>query len=322
VTYRVLLYYQFIHIDDPESFAPAHREFCASLNLRGRIIIAAEGLNGTVSGTWDNTEAYMQTVHKDPRFASMVFKFDATSGHVFPRLTVKVRNEIVSLHSTHSLDVNRRTGVYLEPVDFMDRLQEQDVVIMDVRNRYEFEMGHFRHAINPPVSSFREFPEWFENHRNKFSGKAILTYCTGGIRCEKFTAYLRESGFDNVFQLHGGIDAYRKDPKTRGALFDGDCFVFDERLRVRVNSTTTASTLTHCLFCGVPSTRWLNCANLDCHRSFYACSSCERKTRRSCSAECQASGRHEYLVKGDALYNTPLTERGLFSNPHVAEKYK
>ncbi len=309
--YQILLYYLFTPIEDPETFTRHHLEFCQSLHLCGRIIIASEGINGTVSGTIDETNRYTAAMKSDPRFHKMEFKIDPSLRPAFRRLSVKQRDEIVTI----GLPTNpsERTGKYLEPEEFYDALSKKDTVIIDARNDYEYDMGHFRGAIRPEVSSFKEFPDWVRRNLAQFKDKTILTYCTGGIRCEKFTGFLLDEGFHDVYQLHGGIVEYGKHPKMKGRLFDGKCFVFDERISIDINTTESATVLTKCLYCGETSDHFMNCAHLDCHESFYACPSCERTHKRSCSPACEAAEHHEYRAKGEALYDSIITPRGLFS---------
>lgn len=291
--FRVLLYYRYVSIDDYRTMAQEHLNVCKELGLRGRIIIAPEGINGTVSGTIEQTDRYIAHMHADPRFADMWFKSDPVPDHVFKKMFVRARNEIVTLDWKESIDPNKATGQYLNPVEFHRMLQQDDVIVIDGRNDYEFEMGHFHNAIRPDVRSFKEFPEWIEQKLSDKKDRPILTYCTGGIRCEKLSGLMMKQGFKNVFQLHGGIDAYRKDPLVRGDLFEGQCYVFDDRIGVPVNQVNP-TIVTHCKHCGVVTDRFANCAHLDCHTRFYVCADCEKKFRRSCSSACAAAEHHEW----------------------------
>jgi UPF0176 protein len=185
------------------------------------------------------------------------------------------------------------TGKRLSPEEFHEMLQRDDVVVLDGRNDYEYEIGHFRKAIRPDVRTFREFPEWIQAHRDEFQGKKVLTYCTGGIRCEKLSGYLLKQGLDEVYQLDGGIVTYGKDPKVKGHLFDGKCYVFDGRIAVRINHTDEDTVIAHCSHCGQPSDRYINCAYLDCHRQHICCEQCEQMTAGFCSEECEVSAKRE-----------------------------
>lgn len=291
--YRILLYYKFVPIENPDVFAKEHLDFCRSLELLGRIIIAPEGINGTLSGTVLQTEAYIKKMHRDSRFANMEFKIDASDEHVFKRLSAKARKEIVTF-GLDRIDPTQLTGKYLEPSEFYNALQDPEAVIIDARNDYEYDLGHFQRAIRPDVETFKEFPDWVRQNLSRLKNKKILTYCTGGIRCEKFSGFLLQEGFRDVYQLHGGIVNYSKDPKVKGRLFDGKCYVFDERIAVRVNFTEEEKVISRCLFCQTPTDRFVNCAHLDCHTRFFACASCEKIHRRSCSKACEDAPHHEY----------------------------
>ena len=292
--YRILLYYKFVPIENPDVFAKEHLDFCRSLELLGRVIIAPEGINGTVSGSLHQTEAYVSAMHNDQRFEDMIFKVDESDQHVFKRLSVKARKEIVTF-GLDTVNPNRLTGKYMEPKDFFLALQNPETVIIDARNDYEYDMGHFRNAIRPNVETFKEFPDWVRTNLSGLKDRKILTYCTGGIRCEKFSGFLLQEGFHEVYQLHGGIINYSKDPEVKGRLFEGKCYVFDERIAVRANFSGEDKIISTCQYCQVPTDRFVNCAHLDCHSRFFLCESCEKTYRRSCSKDCENAAHHEYI---------------------------
>ncbi|UOF90685.1 rhodanese-related sulfurtransferase [Fodinisporobacter ferrooxydans] len=285
--YRILLYYKYVKIENPEEYAKEHLQFCKDLGLKGRILIAAEGINGTVSGTVEQTDAYMQEMHSDPRFADMVFKIDETDGHAFKKMHVRHKKELVTFRvDEYQLDPNELTGKYLSPKEFYEQLQQEDVIVLDGRNDYEYDIGHFRNAIRPDVESFREFPEWIRNNFSQYKDKKVLTYCTGGIRCEKLTGFLIEEGFKDVAQLNGGIVTYSKDPEVQGKLFDGKCYVFDERISVRINQTDEDVVIGNCIHCGKPEDRYINCTNDLCHDQHICCVACEQEHQGYCSSSC------------------------------------
>lgn len=287
--YRVLLYYHFAPLAEPETFAQRHLEQCHELGLRGRIIVAEEGINGTVSGTADVCEAYMAGLRAVPGFESIQFKIDETDAHAFKRLSVKCRAEIVTLGEPLEQPVHQRTGGYLSPSEWREAMHRPDVVILDGRNDYESELGRFSGAICPPLGNFREFPEWLREHRAELEGKTILTYCTGGIRCEKLTAWMLQEGFRDVFQLHGGIVNYGKDPATQGEGFEGVNVVFDDRVVVPAGERATP--INACARCGESTTNYVNCANVDCNKRMLMCEACENETERTCSVACLQSER-------------------------------
>lgn len=295
--YRVLLYYKYANIDDPEAFANDHLAFCKGLGLKGRILVATEGLNGTVSGTVEQTQIYMDTLHSDPRFSDMVFKIDEADGHAFKKMFVRPRKEIVSLKLDDDIDPNQLTGRHLKPKEFFKALQEEDAIVIDARNDYETQIGHFRNAILPDVEAFRDLPKWIEQNLAGSKDKKVLTYCTGGIRCEKFSGYLVRAGFKDVSQLEGGIVEYGKDPDVQGRLYDGKCYVFDQRISVPVNRTEEDVVVGHCHHCGKETDRLVNCANPECNKQYICCEDCEKTYHRSCSAECREHPRNRYELE-------------------------
>lgn len=284
--YRILLYYKYVHIENHEEFAAEHLAFCKEIGLKGRILVAEEGINGTVSGTVEQTQLYMDTMHKDARFQDLEFKVDEADAHAFKKMFVRPRKEIVTFRLEDDVNPNEVTGKRLEPKEWFEAIQSDDVIIVDARNDYEFDIGHFRNAIRPDVESFREFPEWVRKNLSEFKDKKILTYCTGGIRCEKFSGFLLKEGFQDVSQLHGGIVKYGKDPDTQGRYFDGKCYVFDERIAVKVNNTNEDVVVGRCRHCGVPTDRYINCELQSCHRQHLTCHECEEKYMGYCSDEC------------------------------------
>ncbi len=285
--YLVLLYYLYTDIADPEQYRDQQRTLCEELGLLGRIIVATEGINGTLSGTREACEAYIKAMHADPLTAAMTFKIDEEQSHVFPKLSVKARSEIVTLGlGIEDISPNEITGKHLTPAEWKEHMADPDAVILDARNDYEFDLGHFKGAIRPDIGNFKELPEWIKEHRSELEGKKILTYCTGGIRCEKFSGYLVKEGFDDVNQLLGGIVEYGKDPEARGENYDGECYVFDQRIGVPVNQVNP-NTVSHCKHCGTESSRYVNCAHPPCNAQHFCCEACEPQSQRYCCEDCQ-----------------------------------
>jgi UPF0176 protein len=233
--YCVLLYYKYVHLFDYESFADEHRAFCDALGVRGRILIAEEGVNGTVSGTPEQCQAYEAELRLDSRFEDVWIKIEAATEHPFPKLSIKTKKEIVTFRLEDDVDPNVITGEHLSPAAWHELMQRDDVVILDGRSDYEWDAGHFEGAIRPDVRTFRDFPEWIREHFAQYKDKTVMTYCTGGIRCEKLSGFLRKEGFHDVKQLHGGIIGYAHDPEVRGEGFVGRCYVFDGRMTVPVD---------------------------------------------------------------------------------------
>ncbi|ANC79352.1 rhodanese-related sulfurtransferase [Fictibacillus phosphorivorans] len=291
---RVLLYYKYVPIDDPESYKDEHLKFCKDLGLLGRIIVAPEGINGTVSGTYEQTQIYMDHLKADPRFEDIVFKIDEVEEHAFKKMFVRHKKELVTWRFEDDVDPNQLSGKRLSPKEFYEALQDEDVIVIDGRNDYEYEIGHFRGAIRPDVKASRDFPKWVRENISQFKDKKVLTYCTGGIRCEKFSGFLLQEGFEDVSQLDGGIVTYGKDDEVQGKLWDGKLYVFDERISVPVNRTEEDVVIATCYYCGKTEDRYVNCANPECNKQHVCCTECEVKHKRSCSKECLDHPRNRY----------------------------
>lgn len=285
--FQVLLYYFYNHFPDPEGYREEHIELCKRLNLRGRILVGAEGINGTVSGTPENCSAYQDYMDNHPLTAGLEWKVDEVDAHQFPRLSIKVREEIVPL-GLKNQDFSPRevTGEYLNPTQWHEMMNEDDTVIIDARNQYEWELGHFEGALLPEVESFRELVDWVRERKEEFQGKKVMTYCTGGIRCEKFSGFLKKEGLEDVYQLHGGIVTYGKDEQTKGDGWKGSCYVFDERIKVPVNHTHSAEVIATCIHCGDRSERYKNCEWSPCNARHFCCEACEKESHGYCGDAC------------------------------------
>lgn len=281
--YSILLYYHYTPIEDPEAFREEHHLLCLQLNLLGRIIVAAEGLNGTVSGRREDCEQYMAAVQADPRFQGIDFKVDLAEDQAFTKLHVRCKSEIVHSSLKH-LKPHEKTGVHLSPADFKKLKDDADVVLLDVRSDYEHLVGRFKNAITLDIENFRDFPQKVEELAH-LKGKKVITYCTGGVKCEKASAFLLEQGFENVYQLHGGIIKYGME--EGGEDFEGKCYVFDNRLTVEVN-TVNPTVISTCYVCGELSDRMVNCANSTCNIHVPMCETCGEHMEGACSDTCRS----------------------------------
>ncbi|QMV39917.1 oxygen-dependent tRNA uridine(34) hydroxylase TrhO [Cohnella cholangitidis] len=296
--YRILLFYKYVPIADPEALTAEHLQYCKELGIKGRILIASEGINGTLSGTIEQTNRYMEAMRSNPLFSDLLFKIDEASGHAFKKLFVRHKKELVTLRYDKKLDPNTDGGGRLTPKEWHDHLDRDDVLILDGRSDYEYDLGHFRNAIRPDLETFREFPEWIRNNLTEHKDKRILTYCTGGIRCEMLTAVLKNEGFEDVFQLDGGIVTYGQDPEVQGRGFDGNCYVFDERVSVRINQTDEHILVGECHHCGKKTDRYVNCKDDTCHLQHLVCEECESDKRGYCSSDCES---HDLVASGSTL---------------------
>lgn len=311
--YEVLLYYCFTDLDNYEEFAEEHLAFCKDLSLKGRILVSSYGINGTVSGTKEQTKKYMDYMHADPRFKKTVFKIDEHDGHAFKKMHVRPRKELVTLRLDDAPKPTELTGEYLSPKEFYEEMQKEDTVILDTRNDYEYDVGHFRGAIRPEIRSFRELPQWINENRELFEGKRVLTYCTGGIRCEKFTGWMIQEGIENVAQLEGGIVSYGKDPEVKGKLWDGVCYVFDNRITVPINQTEHVI-VGKDYFDGTPCERYVNCANPECNKQILCSEENEHKYLRGCTDACRRSPNNLYVKEHQ------LTEEEVLARLEALEK--
>ncbi len=297
--YRVLLYYKFVSIDDPQAVQEAHQQFCDDLELKGRILVAKEGINGTVSGLKHQTDAYKAYMKSHPLFAGIEFKEDTSDDHVFLKMHVRVKNEIVRFEVDAIDPAKEAGGKYVEPVEFQEVLEraetDDDIIILDARSDYEYNVGKFKNAKTLDINTFRELPEKLQELET-YKDKKIYTYCTGGIKCEKVTLWMEKNGFKNVYQLHGGIINYSK--VTGGKDFEGECYVFDQRVVIPVN-TVNPTVIGTCGVCGAPTKKMINCANADCNKHFLICEDCADRLEGCCSEPCQeAPKRRQYDGRG------------------------
>ena len=259
----VLLYYKYVRIEDPVAFMHEQRALCTRLGLRGRILLGTEGINGTVAGTTAATDAYQAALHALPDFADVVFKISHADAPPFRRLEIKVRSEIVTLGASEPLDPTQDTAPHLPPAEWKRMIEQEDVVLFDARNRYESDVGRFKGAITPQIENFRELPALLPQYE-ELKDKTVLMYCTGGIRCEKATALFRKAGFKKVFQLEGGIVSYGE--QVGDAHWEGDCFVFDERMMIPVGPAADKPPLGRCEHTGAPTRNVVNCLHDPCHK--------------------------------------------------------
>ena len=226
--------YKFTRLDDFESIQLPLKIYLDSLCIRGTVLLAREGINGTISGSKGNLEKVLNYLQSDSRFMGLEFKYSYSNKAPFKRLKIKLKKEIVTM-GLAQIDPTHSVGTYVKPKDWNELINDPDVVLIDTRNNYEYEIGSFKGAINPNTETFREFPSFTENSLEKYRNKKIAMFCTGGIRCEKSTAYLKSKGYENVFHLQGGILKYLEDVDENESLWEGECFVFDDRVAVKHN---------------------------------------------------------------------------------------
>ncbi len=230
--FTIAALYRFVPLADLAALQAKLRGFCARHEIRGTLLIATEGVNGTVAGSAEAIAALLGFLRADPRFAGLETKFSHADENPFPRLKVRLKKEIVTL-GVGKLDAARNAGTHVEPAAWNELISRPDVVVIDTRNDYETAIGTFAGAVEPGTTNFRDFPAWFEQNRGRFGNSPkFAMFCTGGIRCEKATAWLKKLGYRDVFHLKGGILKYLEELPEEQSLWQGECFVFDDRVSV------------------------------------------------------------------------------------------
>jgi UPF0176 protein len=286
--YTILLYYKYVAITDPTLLMHEQRALCTKLGFKSRIIVSHEGINGTLEGTTDKVDEYVRIMQADKRFADIHFKKSkgTPDGTAFPKISVKVRKEIVSAHLDESdIDPNKMTGKRLKPEDLHKWYEEgREFEIVDMRNGYEHKSGHFDGSILPRFSNFRDLPKATDDlEKAGLKKKTVLTVCTGGVRCEKASGYLVKRGFEDVYQLDGGIVTYME--KFPGKDFLGSLYVFDKRKVMNFDEKPGATphvVVGKCMQCELPSEHYINCGNEKCHLHFICCENCVEANKGYC----------------------------------------
>jgi UPF0176 protein len=243
--------YQFARFPDPAALRPGLLEVCAAQGVKGSLLLAPEGINGTIAGTRDGIDAVLAAVRALPGCADLEWKESQADSMPFGRMKVKLKREIVTMGQP-DVDPLARVGNYVRPADWNALISDPDTVVIDTRNDYEVGIGTFRGAVDPGTTSFGEFPDWWQANRDKFAGKRVAMFCTGGIRCEKSTNYLLGQGLNEVYHLKGGILKYLEEVPATESLWQGECFVFDDR--VSVGHGLVPGGLTSCGACRRPVT--------------------------------------------------------------------
>ncbi|MDH4394380.1 MAG: rhodanese-related sulfurtransferase [Limnobacter sp.] len=228
--------YKFVSLPDFDEIKPRLEEVCSSNSIVGTILLAEEGINGTVCGPREGVVALMQWLWSDARFADLAPKYSESDGPAFIRMKVKLKREIVTM-GQKGIDPNRLVGRYVKPKDWNALIADPDTLVIDTRNNYEYAIGTFENAVDPATTTFREFPKWVDDNLKRKPEaerpKKIAMFCTGGIRCEKATAFMLEQGFNEVYHLEGGILKYLEEVPEAESMWKGECFVFDQRVSVR-----------------------------------------------------------------------------------------
>ncbi|RWN21203.1 MAG: rhodanese-related sulfurtransferase [Mesorhizobium sp.] len=229
--FRVAALYRFARLDAFEELRAPLAAFCCGRGIKGTLLLAHEGINGTVAGSETAIAELILYLEAIEGLAGLEVKYSAAADMPFHRMKVRLKREIVTM-GVDDIDPSKSAGTYVAPADWNALISQPDTVIIDTRNAYEVSIGTFRGAIDPATASFREFPAWVEAHRAELEGRKVAMFCTGGIRCEKATAYVKSLGLEDVFHLKGGILKYLEEVPAEQSLWQGECFVFDERVSV------------------------------------------------------------------------------------------
>lgn len=289
MTYKNILYYKFVPVADPETTMFWQRNLCEKHNLKGRILISPHGINGTLSGEVEHLKRYVREMNTHPSFKGIHYKWAMGSPDNHPRLSVKVKPEVVAFGVPDEVEVNERGvvggGKHLKPAALHKLMEEKgdEVIFYDGRNAYEAQIGRFKNAIVPNVETTRDFIKDIEQgviaaHKDK----PIVTYCTGGIRCEILSSLMKKRGYKEVYQLDGGIVTYGDAYKNKG-FWEGKLYVFDGRVVTAFDDT--AEDLGDCVHCAGKTSRFVNCVNKQCNKLMLVCPNCVEEV--ACSDDCQ-----------------------------------
>lgn len=290
--FQILLYYRYVHLENPDVFCKKQRLLCEKLNLKGRIILAEEGINGTLEGKKDDTEKYILEMDKITEFKGISYKKSTGTGSAFPKLSVKVRSEIVATH-IEGIDPTKLTGKYISADELHSWFeQKKEFYIVDMRNDYEYLSGYFDNFIPSGMRNFYDLKEALPRLMH-LKNKTIVTVCTGGIRCEKASGFLLQNGFSDVYQLQDGIQSYME--KYPNKHFKGKLYVFDKRLIIGFHNEDAGEIVGKCTHCGKKSENYVNCEYNFCHFHFISCQDCLDK--ETGFAFCKTECKETYLRK-------------------------
>lgn len=288
-THSILAYYYFTSLANPHEEVARHKAFFTNRDVTCRIYISENGINGQMSASNKDAQEYMEWMSQRPEFTEIKFKIHPYHENVFPRATVKYRKKLVAIDEAYDLS---HQGEHVSPQRWKEMLEsDQSRVLIDVRNDYEWKIGRFADAELPPCETFREFSAYAEKLKENTDPKKtpVMMYCTGGIRCELYSAILKQKGFDKVYQLDGGVIAYGLEQGNKH--WQGKLFVFDDRLSIPISDKDESTVISCCHHCEKPNDTYYNCANMDCNKLFLCCSNCAKEYVGCCCKECQEAPR-------------------------------
>ncbi len=293
--HSIVLYYKYVTLPDPEAVLLWQKELCEKMDLTGRVLISKEGVNATLEGSKKNIRKYTKIISKYTPFENIHFKFSDGNGQSFPKLSIKLRDEIVSTHlGPRDINPIQITGKYLTAEQLHQWfLDKKEFYIVDMRNDYEQTVGYFENSIFSDFGHFRDLPKILKK-LDHLKHKTIVTVCTGGIRCEKASGFLVNNGFEDVYQLYGGIVTYME--KYPNEHFLGKLYVFDQRVIMGFNTDSDKHIIVgKCAKCGKPSENFVNCTYNDCHKHFICCTNCLSKDGKAyCDTSCESKNEQKY----------------------------
>lgn len=292
--HKVISFYKYVNIENPDSLAKGHLEWCLENGIKGKVYLAKEGINGSIFGDDEAINKYKNHLRGFKIFEDVWFKETPTDTVAFSKMHVRVKDEIVNSGLRNTKLEN--TAPKLSPDQLIKFYEnKRDFIIVDARNWYESKIGKFKNAITPQIKHFREWPEVVES-LSEYKNKTIVTYCTGGIRCEKASAYMREHGFKDVYQIDGGILNYTQQfPDT---YWEGGMFVFDDRKVFEPNTKDKLKYTAKCHFCSRPTAYHINCHNQDCDKIIVCCHNCKIENEYCCSDRCRKSSNKRKVYNG------------------------
>ena len=299
---KIILYYGFTPIEDPEAMKLWQKTLCEMLGLKGRILISKHGINGTLGGDMSALKKYVRQSKEYPGFRGIDFKWSDGTGNDFPRLSVKARKEIVAFGAPDELKVDQagvvNGGIHLRPEEVNQLVAERgdEVVFFDGRNAFEAKIGKFKNAIVPNTHTTHDFIADLESGRyDHLKDKPIVTYCTGGIRCEILTPIMKNRGFKEIYQIKGGIVRYGEKFKDgEDSLWEGSLYVFDKRMNMEFSDK--AKTIGECEKCSAPTSQFYNCADLGCRDLILLCEDCAAKPENLACQDTHIRGRKQELA--------------------------
>lgn len=277
---KVILYYKFTPVKDPDMVMRWQRELCERLQLKGRIIISQHGINGTLGGDIEDLRRYKREMNKSVVFKGIAYKWSNGARDDFPKLSIKVRDELVAFKVADEIEVNEKGivggGKHLKPEQLHKLVKEKDVVFFDGRNAYEAAVGKFKEAVIPKTETTRDFVKEIEDPKyDELKDKPVVTYCTGGVRCEVLSMLMKKRGFKEVYQMDGGIVKYGEKYGDDG-LWEGSLYIFDQRMNHRFSEKS--QDIGACVHCGAKTSNYENCSDVSCNKLVLICNNCQKRT--------------------------------------------